>query len=454
MTDNVMDNERASDDAAVVKDDPVNAFWDKNLVHMEPSVEKFPSCSMENGTVIQPAREIPVFRTCDVLVVGGGIAGWAAATAAAKAGAKTIMAERDESLGGLWSNGGVLVLLATGFIYNGKFFQTARGLTDDLIGRLERMGHAVTPRGADDRMYFPVADPEALKIALEELLNEAGAEILYRCHGVDAIMDGTAVRGFIFETRAGRQAILAKQVVDASGDGDVIFHSGAAYRQYRHGVGFTYRIGGFSHFSSEAYEAARAAGLWFGGDEPDPDNKWYGIFGVSTDPFDVAAMSKLMTRHRAEAWKSAEDLRKIKGCESAHLIWTATQVGLRGARTLDGVKSIDRAWAAAGKDEGDTIAWMGADGRSRCGSRVPYGCLVPKTVDNLLVAGRMASCSIDMVDLFRLIAPCLVTGQAAGVAAAVAVKLGKTPRETPVSEIQKVLLGQGALLTCQSSLKI
>lgn len=448
MSDSTADNERASGDAAEVKDDPVNTFWDKNLVPMGPTVELYPSCSVKNGVIIQPAREIPVLRTCDVLVVGGGIAGWAAATAAAKAGAKTIMAERDESLGGLWSNGGVLVLLATGFIYNGKFFQTTRGLTDDLIARLERMGHAVTPRGADNQMYFPVADPEALKIALEDLLNEAGAEILYRCHGVDAIMDGTAVKGVVFETRAGRQAILAKQVVDASGDGDVIFHSGAAYQQYRHGVGFTYRIGGFSHFTPEAYEAARSAGLWFGGDEPVADNKWYGIFGESTNPFDVAAMSKLMTKHRAEAWKSAEDLRKVKGCESAHLIWTATQIGLRGARTLEGVKSIDRAWAAADKDEGDTVAWMGADGRSRRGSRVPYGCLVPKTVDNLLVAGRMASCAINMIDLFRLIAPCLVTGQAAGVAAAVAVKLGKTPRDTPVSEIQKVLLNQGVLLSC------
>lgn len=448
MSDNTADNERASGDAAKVKDDPVNAFWDKNLVPMEASVRLYPPCNVENGVIMQPARTVPVLRTCDVLVVGGGIAGWAAAAAAAKAGAKTIMAERDESLGGLWSNGGVLVLLATGFIYNGKFFQTTRGLTDDLIARLERMGHAVTPRGADDKMYFPVADPEALKIALEELLNEAGAEILYRCHGVDAIMDGNVLRGVVFETRAGRQAILAKQIVDASGDGDVIFHSGAAYQQYRHGVGFTYRIGGFSHFTPEAYEAARAAGLWFGGGEPVADNKWYGIFGVSTDPFDVAAMSELMTRHRAEAWKSAEDLRKVKGCESAHLIWTATQVGLRGARTLDGVKSIDRAWAASDKDEGDTVAWMGADGRSHRGSRVPYGCLVPKTVDNLLVAGRMASCSINMIDLFRLIAPCLVTGQAAGAAAAVAAKLGKTPRETPVAEIQKVLLSQGALLSC------
>lgn len=153
-----------------------------------------------------------------------------------------------------------------------------------------------------------------------------------------------------------------------------------------------------------------------------------------------------MTKHRAEAWKSAEDLRKVQGCESAHLIWTATQIGLRGARTLDGVKSIDRAWASADKDEGDTVAWMGADGRSRRGSRVPYGCLLPKTIDNLLVAGRIASSAMDMIDLFRLIAPCLVTGQAAGAAAALAANAGKAPRDVPVAQVQKLLLSQGAYL--------
>ena len=439
------DGERVSEKAEE-EDSAVNVFWDKNLRQMPPTTPPVAPCGLANGKIEQPAREIPVLRSCDVLVAGGGIAGWAAALAAARAGARTIMAERDESLGGLWSNGGVLVLLATGFVENGKFFQTTRGLTDDLIARLEKMGCAVTPRGADDRMYYPTADPEALKVALEQLLAEAGVEILYRCHAADAIMDGAALKGVVFETRAGRQAILARQVVDATGDGEVLFHAGAGYRQYRHGVGYTYRIAGFDRFTPQSYENARNAGLWFGGDEPVSDNKWYGIFGESTDPFDVAAMSKLMMKHRAEAWKSAADIRKVAGCESAHLIWTATQIGLRGARTLEGVKSIDRAWAAANRDEGDTVAWMGADGRSRHGSRVPYGCLVPKTVDNLLVAGRMASCETDMIDLFRLIAPCLVTGQAAGAAAALAAQGGKAPRDISVPALQKLLLSQGAYL--------
>lgn len=446
MSDNeIMDSERVSETDEELSDS-ATSFWDKNLVETPPtSVAAEPSV-LSGGKVLQPAREVPVIRECDVLVVGGGIAGWAAATAAARAGAKTILAERDESLGGLWSNGGVLVLLGTGYIEDGKFLQTTRGLTDDLMARMEEMGHAVTGRESDDRMYYPVADPEALKVALEALLDESGAEILYRCHADDAIMEGSSIRGVIFETRGGRVAIRAKQVVDASGDGIVVQCSGAAYRQYRHGVGFTYRIGGFDSFAPDTFERARAAGLWFGGNEPISDNRWYGAFGVPTDPFDIAAMSKLAISHRRDAWKSAEDLRKVEGGESAHLIWTASQLGIRGARTLCGVKSIDRIWAKSNIDEGDTVAWMGADGRSRRGSRVPYGCLVPKDVDNLLVAGRVCSCERNMIDLFRLIAPCLVTGQAAGAAASVAVSLGTTAREAPVAEIQKVLRGQGAYL--------
>ena len=157
-------------------------------------------------------------------------------------------------------------------------------------------------------------------------------------------------------------------------------------------------------------------------------------------------MSRLAMKHRANAWKVVESTRKVAGCEKAHLIWTATQIGARGARTLCGLKSIDRAWAKSGVDEGDTVAWMGADGRSRRGSRVPYGCLVPKKVDNLLVAGRICSCEMNMIDLFRLIAPCLVTGQAAGAAAAVSAAAGVAPRNASVKKIQALLRKQGAYL--------
>lgn len=446
MSKNTMDSERVDENAAEEADDPVNIFWDKNL--SETPKTSFPTkkASIKDGRVFMPRRETTIIRECDVLVVGGGIAGWAAATAAARAGAKTILAERDDSLGGLWSNGGVLVLLGTGYMADGRYHQTTRGLTDDLIARLEKMGHAVTPRGGDDHMYYPVADPEALKVALDSLITESGAEVLYRCQASDAIMERKSLRGMIFETRGGRAAIIAKQVVDASGEGVAVYASGASYRQYRHGVGFTYRIGGFDRFSPEAWEAAKAAGLWSGGGEPVSDNRWYGCFGEPTDPFDIAAMSRLAMKHRAEAWKSAADFRKVAGCESAHLIWAATQMGIRGARTLCGVKSISRAWAKSNVDEGDTVAWMGADGRSRRGSRVPYGCLVAKDVDNLLVAGRVASCDTDMIDLFRLIAPCLVTGQAAGAAAAVAADKGVAPRKAPVKDVQALLLKQGAYL--------
>ena len=426
----------------------VNEFWNKNRRKVPQSMKDIPSASLDAaGTVVQPQRTVPVYRKCDVLVVGGGIAGWAAALAAARAGSKTILLERDESLGGLWSNGGVLILLSTGYLQDGKYFQTTRGFTDELEKRMLAMGpYAFTKREADNRLWHPTADPEALKIALEQMLTEAGCEILYRAQDVDVVQDGNAVRGAVIETKGGRLAILAREVVDATGDGDVLFQAGESFQEYQHGLGFTYRIAGFSRADAKTLAAGRKKGLWYGGIEPSPDVRWYGCFGEVTNPFDVAGFSKLAMKYRAEAFKSAADLRSVPGFESAHLVWTATQLGARGARTLDGMKSIDRAWAQLDKDEGDTVAWMGADGRSPRGSRVPYGCLVPKTVDNLLVAGRCASGADDMIDLFRLIAPCLVTGQAAGAAAALAAQKNLTPRAVPVKEIQKLLLKQGAYL--------
>ena len=423
-------------------------FWDKHRRPVPASMTDVPSAfTGPGGVIMQPQRPVPVYRKCDVLVVGGGIAGWAAAMAAAKAGLKTVLAERDESLGGLWSNGGVLILLATGYMDKKKFFQTTRGFTDVLMDRLEKMGHATTPRRGDDVMYLPTVDPEALKVALEQLLSEAGCEILYRCHCADVILDGNALGGAVFETKEGRQAILARQVVDATGDGDVLFQSGEKYQQYKHGIGFTYRVGGF-----DSFPAGTAAG---GGGEPFTDTRWFNEFGVSpdgkpgvaADTFDIAGVSKILMHHRARAWRHVDDIRReIKGCEKAHLVWTATQVGIRGARTLEGVKSIDRAFSKSGADSGDTVAWIGSDGLSPRGSRVPYGCLLPKTVDNLLVAGRIVSCSDDMIDLVRLIAPCLVTGQAAGAAAALAARKSRKPRELEVKEVQKLLLSQGAYL--------
>ena len=422
-----------------------NDFWNTQRRPIPQSMTDGPSAALDaKGVVTVPSRTVPVYRKCDVLVMGGGIAGWAAALSAARAGSKTILLERDESLGGLWSNGGVLIFLSTSVQRDHKFVQTVRGFTNELEARLLAMGpYAITKRGEDTQHWQPTADPEALKIALEEMLAEAGCEVLYRCHGVDVVQEGNALKGAVVETKEGRLAVLAKQVVDATGDGDVLFQSGANYQQYLHGVGFTWRIGGFDKID---LVKLKKAGLWGGGGEPCSDTRWYGHFGVPMNCFDVAGVSKVLAQHRRTAWKCAEDIRKVPGCEAAHLVWTATQVGIRGARTLDGLKSIDRAWANADKDEGDTVAFMGSDAKSPHGSRVPYGCLVPKTVDNLLVAGRCASCADDMVDLFRLIAPCLVTGQAAGAAAAVAAQKGVTPRNVPVKSVQDLLLSQGAYL--------
>ena len=134
-----------------------NDFWNQHRRPIPQSMKDGPSSALDaSGVVTMPARQVPVYRKCDVLVVGGGIAGWAAALAAARAGSKTILLERDEALGGLWSNGGVLILLSTGFMQDGKYFQTTRGFTDELEKRLLAMGpHGITARKDDRRLWHP-----------------------------------------------------------------------------------------------------------------------------------------------------------------------------------------------------------------------------------------------------------------------------------------------------------
>ena len=323
-----------------------NDFWNQHRRPIPQSMKDGPSSALDaSGVVTMPARQVPVYRKCDVLVVGGGIAGWAAALAAARAGSKTILLERDEALGGLWSNGGVLILLSTGFMQDGKYFQTTRGFTDELEKRLLAMGpHGITARKDDKRLWHPTADPEALKIALEEMLAEAGCEVLYRCHGIDVVQDGNALKGAVVETKEGRLAVLARQIVDATGDGDVLFQAGENYQQYLHGVGFTWRIGGYDKMD---LVKLRKAGLWGGGEEPCSDTRWYGEFGVPMNCFDVAGISKVLAKHRRTARRTSARCRaasrrtlcgpRLRSASAARGRWTdsspSTVRGRRRTRT-------------------------------------------------------------------------------------------------------------------------
>ena len=175
-------------DEAPIGDPNYRGFCEK-IMDIPHSMEDGASAFLRNDKVFQPAREIPVFSKADVVVIGGGPAGFAAAVSASRAGAKVALVERYGSLGGLFTNGMVLIILAVGVKEDGKYKLVARGICEEFINRLKTM-----PQGISNRKYYgqqglwqPDADPEASKVLMDRMCTEAKVNVFFHSWGVDVI---------------------------------------------------------------------------------------------------------------------------------------------------------------------------------------------------------------------------------------------------------------------------
>jgi len=423
--------------------DPAYAGFARNIRVVEPSMQDVPSARLEGGKVIQPARELPIFHTADVVVVGGGAAGFGAAVAASRAGAKVALIERYGSLGGLFTNGMVLIIIGTGVKENGEFKLVTRGVCEEFMRRLEAMGDGAITK-LEPNIGQPTADPEAAKVLMDDMVQEAKVDVFFHAWGVDVIQSGQSVQGVVFESKQGRQAVLAKVVVDASGDGDVFFQAGESYTQISHALGFVHRLGNTDRIDKS--KAPKDTRLNIGGREPLKSVRWVNSLGSKGNGLDIRDMTQAEMMHRKSAWNYTQRIRKTPGYEEVYLAQTTSQLGVRATRLLNGVVRIDKKGAVERATYPDTVAVSGHDGLRLPEFQIPYGSLLPKSVDNVIVAGRCISCAPDLIDRVRLIPVCVVTGQAAGVAAALAAKAGVRPRDLPVADVQKVLREQGAYL--------
>ncbi len=391
------------------------------------------------GKVMQPARELPVLHTTDVLVVGGGPAGVCAAIAARRAGAEVTLVERYGHFGGLWTGG--LVLLVIGHIVTGGK-QVCQGIGEEMMRRAEKLDGAIINHGPGKS---PTIDAEALKYLMVEMIEEAGVKVFLHCWGVDAIVDGNTAQGAVFESKAGRQAILAKTIVDASGDGDLFAAAGAEFTHCSHNIGLVSRIGNLDRVdAAKAKTAPKPRHL--GNLTPVPGVNWVNMGGPEVDGLDLETLTRMEMNHRKIIWRNTQKIRATPGYDQVYLMETAPQLGVRITRILAGLNTITMANLKANKRFDDVVGVGGASGGNHQEWQIPYGVLVPKKVDNVLAAGRCVSMELRMADLVRLIPNCFVTGHAAGVAAAVAATDGCTPRNVEVPKVQQILKEQEAYL--------
>jgi ribulose 1,5-bisphosphate synthetase/thiazole synthase len=391
------------------------------------------------GKVVQPQREIPMLGETDVLVVGGGPAGVAAAIAARRAGAKVTLVERYGHMGGLWTGG--LVLLILGHIVKGDK-QVCQGIGEEMMQRLDRMPGAIINRRPGKN---PTVDAEAVKYLMVEMIEEAKVDIFLHCLGVEAILDGNAVRGAVFESKSGRQAIVAKVVVDATGDGDIFASAGAAFEHRAHNIGLVTRIGNLDRIDRSKMPGQKKPRR-MGGHTPVKGVNWVNMTGPEADGLDVATLTKMEMNHRKFIWRDLQKKRELPGHDPLYLMETAPQLGVRITRILHGLNQIRHDDLKKGTRFPDVVGVGGASNANHAEWQIPYGALVPESVENVLAAGRCVNCEIKMADLVRLIPNCFVTGHAAGVAAAVAAGAGCTPRDVDIAKVQGVLREQKAYL--------
>ncbi len=422
-----------------------------------------------------PARDVPVIDEVDVLVAGGGTAGIAAAIAAARTGARTMLVERYGSLGGM-ATGGLVILLLT--MDDGAGRQVVSGICQEFVDRMSARGAVYyPPRGewnADDerlveqyrrwglvwgrgphRVRYSVAfDPEEFRFVANTLIGETPTRLRLHSWIADVVTEDGAISAVVLQSKAGREAVRTRVVIDATGDGDVFAAAGLEHDRERVHPWLWFRMGNVDDIDRAITDGRdryfkTMGGYFFRTPGAGRTLMPWGIADVldrKIDPTDPDELTFAEVECRRLVMEVADRIRaEVPSFRDAYISDIAWQLGITESRRLRGAYVLTR--SDVGQSFEDSIALTGNWTKYGDTYAIPYRCLYSTSARNLLASGRCISVDHPVHQATKEIPPAMATGQAAGVAASLAAAGDGDVRSVDVGALRRLLQAQGAIIS-------
>jgi hypothetical protein len=429
----------------------------------------------------------------DVLVVGGGAAGVAAAVTAARAGAKVLLLEKYGFCGGAavaGLSGTICGLYAATDASARPPEQIVFGFADEFVALMRERG-GVTDPIRYGKTFTLVHDPLVWREAADHVLQEAGVKVLFHTIVTDALVEDGRVTGVSAWTKQGRAGVKARIVIDASGDADVAalagFETFVGQDGHVQNPTMIFRLMGVDverfvgHFgpdtilgddvsqmirnlhNSKEYDLPRAKVFLFPTPRPNEllcnCTRVLGADGRELNPLLVEDITEAEMQGRKQVREYARFFKdRLVGCEDSFVNDTGVQVGVRQTRQIAGVDRLGNDDVVSGRKDKDSIARSAWPIELHSGEKprlvwllddyydVPFGCFLPREGEGFLVAGRCLSAEHEAMASARVTAQCFSYGQAAGLAATMSLQSGQSPRELPVSDLREALRRDGAVI--------
>lgn len=438
--------------------------------------------------IVLPAREVPVLAEADIVVVGGGPAGIAAAVSASRHGAKVILLERWPSVGGQATNALVNI-----WHTSDRTKQVIYGLVQEVIDRCGKdiIRYAHYPRQPETHEF----EPCAMRIVFHKLLADAGVRTICHLAAMESVVENGRIKGVLVDTKTGRKAVLGKIFIDATGDGDIAANAGVPFEYGRksdgrvQGMTMMFRLCGLNPEKVRAnpkeadrvftlMKDLRAAGkfppfLDLAADSylhsPRPHTVSYNMCPVSGNPLDEEELTRLSAQARRQAQQYVDLWRQeMPGFENAEVEQMGFWLGIRESRRICGLKTLDTQMVVKAVKQPDAIGhgfWLvdihdpkGSGHTTWCDQKaesmppvgesyhIPLGMCLNAQIANLGVAGRCASSTHEGLASVRIQTHCMVMGQGVGTAAALALAGNTDMVNVDMKKLQSTLKKDGVYL--------